>query len=124
MGGRGNIVTQASGKQLTPPGSLKDLHWSDVFPTVYNSTLPSIWKERSRGFELLPLGACRLTNLESSYPFFPVGSQYHCGNMAAIEPSGLHPGERDSSCPQEGIPRPSGSLELVSGAMGTNPVFI
>ncbi|XP_032740554.1 hexokinase-3 isoform X3 [Rattus rattus] len=32
--------------------------------------------------------------------------------MAAIEPSGLHPGERDSSCPQEGIPRPSGSLEL------------
>ncbi|XP_052012426.1 hexokinase-3 [Apodemus sylvaticus] len=33
--------------------------------------------------------------------------------MATIVPSGLHPGERASSCPQEGMPRPSGSLELV-----------
>ncbi|XP_034366355.1 hexokinase-3 isoform X1 [Arvicanthis niloticus] len=33
--------------------------------------------------------------------------------MATIGPSSLHPEERASSCPQEGMPRPSGSLELV-----------
>uniref|UniRef100_D6RFA3 Phosphotransferase n=1 Tax=Mus musculus TaxID=10090 RepID=D6RFA3_MOUSE len=32
--------------------------------------------------------------------------------MATIGPSGLHPGERASVCPHEGVPRPSGSLEL------------
>ncbi|XP_031214028.1 hexokinase-3 isoform X2 [Mastomys coucha] len=33
--------------------------------------------------------------------------------MATIGLAGLHPGERTSGCSQEGMPRPSGSLELV-----------
>ncbi|GAB1298216.1 Hexokinase-3 [Apodemus speciosus] len=55
----------------------------------------------------------------------------HCGIMATIVPPGLHPGERASSCPQEGMPRPSGSLELdprtdpygLGGFLGTPDVL-
>jgi hypothetical protein len=66
LGGRGNIVTHTSQKHLPPGGLLRILYWSEVFGSVYNSILRSFWKERSCEFELLPLGACRLTSLESS----------------------------------------------------------
>ncbi|XP_055451755.1 hexokinase-3 isoform X3 [Psammomys obesus] len=37
--------------------------------------------------------------------------------MDVTGPSGLQPGERASSCPQEGMPGPSDSLELVQGCL-------
>ncbi|CAO2596141.1 Hk3, partial [Lemmus lemmus] len=37
----------------------------------------------------------------------------HCRNMSNIRPAGLQPGESASSSPQESMPKPSDSLELV-----------